>query len=444
MLTVALLFGSFSATVNASPVEEIPASEIETVYEQTVDTNGLKGWAQGPQIYSESGIVMDVDSGAILYGKNIHDPHYPASITKIATALIALQNYKMDEIVTFEQADVDILEYDYAHIGIRPGEELVMEDCMYAMLLASANEVSHAIGAHMEGGYEAFLEEMNAVAKELGCTDSNFVNTNGLHDPEHYTSAYDMALIGSALYEYEEFHKITTTMQYTIPATNLVNETRTFQQKHKMLNPNRSQYYEYCTGGKTGYTDQALWTLVTFAEKDGKRLVAVVMRTHGSGNSYIDTKAMLDYAFDNFSKVEVTTEQLNNPNISKVNGDSYVMLPSGVTFEQLECTFEEPTTVGDKVGKVVYTYEGKNVGSIDVTITDEYYEEIHGIKKAEEKQAEEAKEGLTPAVKTVIFVVVVLVGAVLIYLLDRIHKKNKIRKLRRQKRKEIRKRKGIE
>ena len=378
MLALMLTSNCLGVTVRAANVVEIPATEIDSVYNLAVDSNSLEGWVQGPQIYSESGIVMDIDSGAILYAKNIDDQHYPASITKIMTALVAFQNYEMDEVVTFTWDDVGFLEYGDAHIGIKPDEQVVMEDCMYGMLLASANEVSHAIGAHMEGGYEEFLREMNETAAELGCMNSNWMNTHGLHDAEHYTSVRDMALIGSALFQYDKFREITNTHQHTIPTTNITDETRTFQQNHKMIWGANRNYYEYCVGGKTGYTDQALSTLVTFATKGDMNLVAVVMRTHGGGtNTYVDTRAMLDYAFDNFSKTPVTLEDINTEKLAELEEDSYVVLPAGISMEQLTYEFVEPTELDDRTAEITYLYEGQPVGTVEAAITDEYYNEIH-------------------------------------------------------------------
>ncbi|MBQ8558773.1 MAG: D-alanyl-D-alanine carboxypeptidase [Tyzzerella sp.] len=443
MMAAILAVGSVGMTVNAANVVEIPSTEVDSVYNLEVDSNTLEGWATGPQIYSESGIVMDIDSGAILYAKNIDDQHYPASITKVATALIALQNYELDETVTFTWDDIGFLEYGDAHIGIKDGEELVMEDALYGMLLASANEVSHAIGAHMEGGYDKFLEVMNATVQELGCKNTHFMNTHGLHDPEHYTSVRDMALIGSAVFQYDKFREITNTQQYTIPATNITAETRTFQQNHKMIWKANANYYEYCVGGKTGYTDQALTTLVTFATKDDTNLVAVVMRTHGGGtNAYIDTRAMLDYAFDNFTKVPITKKMVGNENVSKVADDSYVVLPSGVTVEQLESSFEAPTELKDKTGKVTYTYEGQEVGVVEVTITDEYYNEIHGIKEEVKEENQEKKTGLPFIVKLILGILaVIVIGFVALvgfvyYKRKQLEKKRRLRRMQYRKQRE--------
>lgn len=434
-MAAAIAIGSMGISTQAANVQEIPATEIDSVYNLQVDSNALTGWAQGPQIYSEAGIVMDMDSGAILYAKNIDDQHYPASITKVATALVALQHYSMDEIVTFTWDDVGFLEYGDAHIGIKPDEEVRMEDCMYGMLLASANEVSHAIGAHMDGGFDQFMIVMNQTVQELGCTNTHFTNTYGLHDPEHYTSVRDMAIISSAVFQYEEFRKITSTLQYTIPETNITDEKRTFQQNHKMLREWDDRYYEYCVGGKTGYTDQALTTLVTFATKDDMNLVAVVMRTHGGGNNaYKDTREMLNYAFDNFTKIPVTQEMLANENVASIDADAYVVLPTGIAFDQLEAHYTDPTELGVKTGTVSFTYAGQEVGEMDLTITDEYHNELHGIEEVKKEKKEEKTPELPLILKILIGIIVTVVTAMLALVVFVHYKRQQIKKRRRQRR----------
>lgn len=228
-----------SRAVHAEDVVDPIAVQKQAAYDAVPETNGLKNWPQGPHVYANSAIVMEMNSGAILYGKKINDKHYPASITKLLTALVALENADPDDEVYFSEDSVSFLEYGDASIGMRPGEILSMNDALYGMLLASANEVSYAIaesvGKKMGGGFETFIQKMNERCEELGCTGSHWTNANGLHDENHYTTAHDMALIGSAVYQFDKFREVTQTLNYTIPPTNLVNESRTFQQNHKML-----------------------------------------------------------------------------------------------------------------------------------------------------------------------------------------------------------------
>ena len=194
------------------------------------------------------------------------------------------------------------LEYGDASIGMQPGEEITMEDALYGMLLASANEVSYAIADTVGNGYDNFIRMMNEKAEELGCTNTHFTNPHGLHDEEHYVSARDMALIASAAFQHEEFRKITNTYEHRIPPTNLVNEERVFQQYHQMLYDGTDTFYEPCVGGKTGYTDQALSTLVSYLDNGELQLVSVNFGKH-MGFMYIRTrKNMAEYVFNNFKR----------------------------------------------------------------------------------------------------------------------------------------------
>ena len=348
-------------------------------YDTVPETNNIDGWPEGPKVYGNSAIVMDMNSGAILYGKKIDEQHYPASITKLLTVLIALENSSLDDEVLFSQESIDILRSDYASIGMRPGEILSMEDALYATMLASANEVAYAVGENvgklMGGDYNTFIQAMNDRSAELGCTGSNWTNANGLHDDQHYTTAHDMALITSALYQYEEFRTIAQTLTYTIGPTNLVNEERVFQQHHKMLWPGNSNYYEYCTGGKTGYTYKSRTTLVTTADNGTLQLVAVVLQD--DGDVYADTRSMFDYGFNNFSKVLLSGEKMPEEIRSYTDSDSYVLLPDGVTFDSLdhEVTVEDEKEAS---GRITFFYKEQNVGSADVVLTPEYVEEATG------------------------------------------------------------------
>ncbi len=438
ILVIAFTVSCFVTNAQAANVVEIPASEIDGVLYQDVESNQIENWPEGPHIYSESGIVMDMDTGAILYAKNIDDQHYPASITKVATALIALENYKMDETVTFTWDDISFLEYGDAHIGIKENEQLLMEDAMYGMMLASANEVSHAIGAHMEGGFDRFLEVMNQTTKELGCTNSNWMNTNGLHHPEHYTSAHDMALIGSEVFKYDKFREIVNTYEHVIPETNITDEKRYVHQNHKMIRTWDNRYYEYCVGGKTGFTDQALTTLVTFATKGDMNLIAVVMRTHGGGNNaYADTRKMLDYAFDNFTKVPVTKNLFMSENVAYLDTEGCLTLPKGVAVNQLDAVKVDPTAQGDFVAKIQFSYQDCCVGTVKAAITQEYYNEIHGIQP--EQESDEAdKRGVLSEEFKLLRIALIAVAALSVCVLGFLgylgYKRRQLRKRRRMRR----------
>lgn len=380
----AALAAAPSAAVRADEETDAPMDQREierqTAYAIPPDTNSLAGWPQGPIVYGDSAIVMDMDSGAIVYGKQIDKRHYPASITKLLTALVALENSQLTDEVLFSDDSVSFLEYGDAHIGMTPGEIISMEDAYYGMLLASANEVSYAVaenvGRLMGGDYNTFIQKMNDRSAELGCTGSHWMNANGLHDENHYTTAHDMALITSAVYQYDEYREVVQTLSHTIPPTNLVNESRTFQQNHKMLWPKNDNYYEYCTGGKTGYTDQARTTLVTTADNGNLRLAAVVLYDFGN-DAYIDTRAMFDYVYNNFSKVMLADQETPEEIDAYSENDSYVLLPAGIEFGDLEKEIEI-TDEQSREGTVTYTYQGQKVGSAGVVLTKEYVMEQTG------------------------------------------------------------------
>ncbi len=253
-----------------------------------------------PEVVADSAILMDIDTGVILYEKNIHKRQYPASVTKLLTCLVAAENSELTDIVTFSREAVFGIEKGSSNIGIDEGEQLTMEECYYGALLTSANEVSSGIAEHVGGSIEGFAEMMNAKVQELGGVDSHFVNANGLHDDNHYTSAYDMALIGQAFAQNKMLLDISGTAFYHINATPTQKDEIDLRNHHRML-PDcelSGRYpYEYMIGGKNGYTDMARLTLVTFAKKDGHRLVCVVLKDEAKPNHYLDTIALFNYGF---------------------------------------------------------------------------------------------------------------------------------------------------
>lgn len=377
-----------------SEEEQAMQEELEKVYEMPVQTNEVKGWPKGPGTYGEAAIIMEVGTGAILYAKNIDDHHYPASITKVLTALVALENGKLDDTVTMSHDSVAFLQPGDSSIGLKEGNQLTLEQALYATLLASANEGAYAVGESVGKNaghdYDWFIQQMNQRCKELGGENSNFVNTNGLHDPNHYTCARDMALIGRELFKHPEFFEIVQTLNYTIPATDTCEE-HVFQQKHKMLQPENSNYYKYAVGGKTGYTSDALATLITMADNGTTQLVCVVLRTHG-GKNYPDTKALLDYGFDNFTKTEIDGNETSKDvgDILTDEGGGYVMLPKGVAFEDLELEIL-PDNKNNGEATLNYTYEGNLVGTARAKLSDSYVD-AHTAKIKETKESEAGKE----------------------------------------------------
>lgn len=355
-------------------------------------------WPKGPSagsITAESAIVMEINTGTILYEKNIHDKHYPASITKIMTTLLCLENASLTDTVTFSENAINSIEPGSSHLWIAPNEQISMEDCLYGIMLMSANEACNGVAEHVAGSIEAFVDMMNNKAASLGCKNTHFANPNGLWREDHYTSAYDMALIASAAMKNSVFRKITGTKTYSIPKTNL-NKKRGLYNKHNMLYPiTYPKYgYEYCIGGKTGYTNIARWTLVTFAKKDDLEIVSVVMKTAGPPNTepneYTDTIKLMNYAIENYEKHPLKNDTSSgneegqyslftkynkifdtNNSPLYVADNAGVVLPKGVDISSAQKTVEyyndKVITEGENViGRITYTYEGKEAGVADI------------------------------------------------------------------------------
>ena len=361
--------------------------ELDKAYKIPTESNAWEGWVKGPGTYGEAAIVMEVSTGAILYAKSIDSKQFPASITKILTALVALENGELSDEVTFSHDSVAFLQPGDSSIGLKEGNVISLEQALYATLLASANEAAYAVGENVgkKAGYDYnwFIEQMNARVQQLGGVNSNFVNTNGLHDANHYTCARDMALIGRELFNSPEFFKIVQTLDYKIPKSEVVEE-HIFYQKHKMLRPENSNYYKYAIGGKTGFTSDALSTLVTMAEKDGVQLVCVVLRTHGK-NVYPDTTKLFEYGFENFSKIDIT-QQVQSEDVTEViPGDNYVVIPKGAAFTDLDMEIV-PDAESEDEAILSYTYRGTYVGSANVKLSESY---IKAHKEETEKSEEE-------------------------------------------------------
>lgn len=283
-----------------------------------------------PEVAAEGAVLMEASTGKVIFEKNSGTRFYPASITKLLTALLVLENARMEDMVLFRSSAVDNLEAGAVALNMVAGDQMSVKDCLYAMLLKSANEVANALAEHVSGSVEAFARLMTERAKALGCLNTNFVNPNGLNSAQHYTTAYDMALIASEAFRNETLCQIASTLTYQIPATIKSAAPRTVTMGHKMLFPNDSRYYEGIVGGKTGYTSLAGNTLVTCVERDGIRLVAVVLKSKQT--HYADTKAMLDYGFQNAKALGLGGQaQAQGPGIPAPGTNGQPQQPGGQT-----------------------------------------------------------------------------------------------------------------
>lgn len=352
-------------------------------------------WPKAPSVMSESVVLMELSTGTVLYEKNSHERNYPASITKILTTYLCAENSNLNETVTFSKDAVFGIERDSSHISLDVGEQITVEQSLYAIMLASANEAALGVAEHVSGSSSAFVALMNTKARELGCKDTNFMNPNGLHDDDHYTTAYDMALITRAAMTNNTFRQITKTKRYIIEPTNKNKNTRYLNNHHEMIYGDDYPQYEtdFVIGGKTGYTSIAGTTLVTCARKNGMELVCVLMRSGGPGstpNEYTDSLDLFNYGFDNFklynpaimdspsaviensvlfTRYNPLFSDTDNP--IRFQASSNIILPNEISYEAVKKNVNinsSPDYSGDEtiIGNVTYTYGDRQVGGSNV------------------------------------------------------------------------------
>lgn len=291
--------------IQAEPATEAPQEYHLETYFQEPDSNAYEGWPEGPLVEARSAILMDLDTDCILYAKNVDLSLYPASITKLLTGLLACEN--LDETASFAMSEAAAygIEAGSSSIYGDTGEEFTVEQALMGLMLESANEMALALGELVSGSVKKFVELMNQRARELTCTGTHFNNPNGLPDENHYTTARDMAKIAKAAWQNRTFRRYFTTDYYEIPPTNVMTETRYLLNHHRMM-AGRDFAYSGVVGGKTGYTDDAGNTLVTFASRGGMNLVAVILG--GTGGGFADTTLLFDYGFDNFTHLSLRVE----------------------------------------------------------------------------------------------------------------------------------------
>ena len=364
-------------------VEELEEEErIPDSYYYPIESNEIQGWPQGPAIESASAVVMDLDTGVFLYSKNATATQYPASITKIMTTLLLVENCDLDDTITFSSIVYD-LEEGSSHLGIQPGEKMKLRDAAYGIMLESANDISNGVAEYMAGSISGFADMMNAKAAELGCVNTHFSNPHGLYSDDHYTCAYDMALIAQAAYNNPVFREIATTEYYEIPETNTTEEIRYLRNHHNMIHSDTEYHRDWAVGGKNGYTEVCKNTLVTYGEKDGKHLVGVVLRVNGAGKAYQETARIMEYSFDEFLTKNVNIG-ISKTNFYDIMGMHYlgsiskfqssvwkrrvssdctlsVTVPSNVSLQDLE--HEISRQDNSLVRDITYSYKGWPVGT---------------------------------------------------------------------------------
>ena len=382
ILSLSLVF-SFLCSV---PVKAIDYKKLaEERKSMEIQSNTYDNWPLGPAIGAQAAILMDANTGSILYAKNIHEQLYPASITKLLTTYIAVKECELDEMVTFsEEAVHSINWWEDANMGVNAGASLTLEEVLYGILVGSANEAAYAVAEHISGSLENFAILMNKTAKELGCKNSNFVTPNGIHDDNHYTSAYDMALIAKAFFAEETLEKMSGTTRFDVPVTDTQTREGIILSAKSQLLPGKPYAYEPLIGTKTGYTDSARQTLVSCAEKNGLKLICVILKEETPAQ-FTDTIELFNYGFDNFEALHLN--EVNNPynidnhfftrdidllgsskTILSLNKEDYIILPNTISFEDLTSKVSYDNKEETSVACINYYYKNYLLGKINVKL----------------------------------------------------------------------------
>lgn len=340
-----------------------------------------------PSVYSPACILMDADSGKILYSKNANTRMYPASTTKIMTAILTLENCKLSDTAVASHNSVYSIPYGYSVATIQEGEELTIEQLLNVLLIPSANDAAVVLAEHIAGSVESFSEMMNNKAVELGCKNTHFVNPNGIHNEDHYSTAYDLALMGKYAMQFDAFRTIVRKTSYALPATNKYDkEDRLFNTTNDLIKKNYSSsptnyYYKYATGAKTGYTDPAKSCIVATATKDDISLIAVVLHAgstdEGLSQRPIDCKTLFEYGFNNYSIKQIATKDSVAEQVSVKNASSETesldllysedlsgLVPEDVDISTIEPTIQltenlsAPISEGTNLGTITYNIDG--------------------------------------------------------------------------------------
>lgn len=352
-----------------SPINVLLAADISTE-----DYNPDNISTNSPSI-----ILMDAVSGKVMYSKNAFERRYPASTTKLMTAILTLENCKFTDVVAISHNAIYSIPVGYSHANLREGEELTVEQLLNVLLIPSANDAAIALAEHIAGSVENFAEMMNNKAKELGCLDTHFINPNGVHNDDHYSTAYDMSLIGRYAMQFKDIMRIAMVNQYTLPKTNKYDkEDRIFNTTNGLVTKNDEYYYPEATGIKTGYTDKSGYCIVTSAKKDDMELLAVVFGSDTIKDRYEDCINLFNYGFENYSYqnlvkkndvidsiyVSGATNETRELNVL-AKEDIEVLMKNSIGLNNIERKVEinqdlsAPVAENEVVGKISYVIDGE-------------------------------------------------------------------------------------
>ena len=330
-------------------------------------------------VMSPHAILLNSENGQILFEQNAREKAYPASTTKLMTAILTLENCKLEDEVIIDKQALMGIPRSYTTAALQPNEKLTVDQLLHVLLIPSANDAANVLAFHVGGSIEAFAEKMNEKAKEIGCENTHFMNPSGIHNDDHYSTAYDMAKIGMYARKFDTIRQIATNTEYSLP--NLPNGSlRHFKTTNTLITPKNQYHYEFANGLKTGYTDKAKSCIVATAQKKDINLMCVVLggdKTEDKkAQRELDCKTLFEYGFNHFKTVDVCTENgfadkskiedipsvLQDANIA-YSRTLNLMVPSDNSYTEkyfLSSNLELPIKKGTVVGHVTYTINGQD------------------------------------------------------------------------------------
>ena len=351
-------------------------------------------------VNANAALIIETNTGKVIYEKDGDEQNYPASVTKILTAILVLENCNLDDVAIASESAISQIPDGYVVAPLKVGEEMKIKDLLYALMLKSANDAAYVLAEHVGKNVDFFADMMNQKAKEIGCTGSHFVNPNGIHNERHYTTANDMYLIAKYAMKNEEFVKIVSTMEYTLPSTNKYEaEDRVMRNTNSFINPDSSFYNKNVRGIKTGTTAQAGNCLITDVARDGLEFITVLLGAETSSGKFSETEKMINYAYDNYTltkihskgdviktiEIENATEETKSLNvlidseiivINNKENDANKTIPNIKLNDEILA----PIMAGDELGTISFDvdglqYDAKLIAANDVEKRT-YYKEI--------------------------------------------------------------------
>ena len=313
--------------------------------------------------------------GQILYERNSNKILYPASLTKILTAIVVMEHCNLEDIVTVNQSAIDSVEYGYVTANLQAGETFTVEELLNILIISSANDSALVLAEHVSGSVENFCKLMNETATEIGCTNSNFINPCGTHNENHYSTAHDLALIGNYSLKFEKLKELYKKTYFKLHTTDLYSiDDRVYSTTNELILSGSSNYYRYAKGLKTGFTTPAGYCLMGYASKDGLELITVLLNCSTSDNRYLESQKLFDYGFNNFSlknfmakgnTVETVSVKGATKETKKLNlildNDINITVENNTDISTLQCEIEiddkikAPISKGTILGHVTYT-----------------------------------------------------------------------------------------